>query len=70
MSDDRLIRPVREEYVTTQGIFVVASKHRPLSIAALKLRDLLLAHRLPAAEPEDGAGYSVPRPRSRRRNAA
>jgi len=45
----QLVRPVREEYVTKQGIYVVAAKHRPLSPAAERMRDLLLTHRLPAA---------------------
>lgn len=46
----QLIRPVREEYITKQGIFIVASKHRPLSAAATQMRDVLLSYREPAPQ--------------------
>jgi DNA-binding transcriptional LysR family regulator len=39
----RLVRPVSEEYLTDQGIFIVASKDRRLSPATERVRDFLLA---------------------------
>ena len=39
----RLIRPVADEYITSQGIFIVAPKNRRLSPASERVRDFLLA---------------------------
>ncbi|KAA3627093.1 MAG: LysR family transcriptional regulator [Proteobacteria bacterium] len=41
----KLSRPVQAEYSSDLGFYIVAPKYRPLSVAAERLRDLLLSQR-------------------------